>query len=196
MPFLSSCSFSKLFRDQGVPLPVHSLETIWVGLPLMLPVAQGALPLTESLSCSHLFLLVPEERWRFLGLKVWNVLLWKKVGKRWKICKRLRDSRVQLLQGMTKVEKQNFWSKIHKCQSACTAWSSSLCPYQHFSVLSLWLPGCNKALLQHSISRRDLPSSNHWHFFSESHRFMLVIFWTHWISNSRCPECLNSSGKG
>lgn len=112
MPFLSSCSFYKLFNDQRVPLPVISLETIGMGLPLMLPVAQGALPPTESLSCSHLFLLVPEERWRFLGWKVWNVLLWKKVGKRWRICKRLRDSRAQLSRGMTKVEKRTFGQKF------------------------------------------------------------------------------------
>lgn len=179
MPFLSSHSFSKLFSDQS-STPSALTGNHLSGAPLMLPVAQGALPLTESLSCSHLFLLVPEERLRFLGLKVWNVLLWKEAGKRWKICMRLRDSRVQLLQRMTKVENQKFWWKIHKCLSACTAWSSSLCPYQHFSVLSLWLPGYDRALLQPSISR-DLPSLDHWHFLSKSHQ----VHVTH-ILNFKC----------
>lgn len=58
--------------------------------------------------------------------------------KRQKIYKRLRESRVQLLQRMVKVRKQRgvCW-KIHKCQSPCSALSPPLCPYQRCSVLGL-----------------------------------------------------------
>ena len=131
LPLLLLLSFFQLLGDQQILLPLHSLESIWVGLPLMLPVAQGPLPLVGF----HLFLLVPD--WRLRLLRSQERSSTEILGKRRKICKSSRESRVQLLQRIVKAGKQNFCWKICKCRSPCTAFSPPLCPYQHCSVLSL-----------------------------------------------------------
>lgn len=108
LPLLLLLSFLKLLGNQQILFPLHSLESVWVGLPLMPPVAQGALPLTKSVLRSPLSTCA----------RVKVKIAWVEsekcplLGKRWKNCKRLRESRVQLLQGMVKVGKQNFCWKI------------------------------------------------------------------------------------
>lgn len=113
--------------------------------------------------------------------------------KRQKIYKRLRESRVQLLQRMVKVRKQRgFCWKIHKCQSPCSALSPPLCPYQRRSVLGLTdqSPEQSPAPAQHQRKSCCLFKSLTFIFSLRATSSMFLIFWTHWSSNYRNAECL------